>query len=374
MKIAFLLDTFPSPTETFIARDIQALRRHGLDIEVFALKNGVGAQALHVSASPHLALQGAWEKLTAPGLRSRYFKQLGAAWWQQMQKCGAAQEIQHFHAGWASHPAYIAWGVAQKSGLTWSFSGHAHDIFVLGGDLDAKLASARFATVCTKAAQRHLQNLAPAYSKKIIYAPHGIESKTIEFGAWNVPPVPQFLAVGRLVEKKGFGVLLDACAILRSRGFAFNCRIIGDGPLRDPLKQRTQRLDLNDCVQFSGALPQDEVLAAMREASCLVVPAITAADGDRDGLPNVILEAAACGLPLVASRAGAIEEFVDKTTGLLCAPHRAETLAEAIETIFLLPDQTEKRRQNARRRVENSFDLMTNAAVLAGQLRSVLAR
>src|SRR5690349_19755019 len=135
MKIAFLLDTFPSPTETFIARDIEALRRHGLEIEVFALKNGVGAEPLMPSNSSALTLRGAWEKLTAPGVRAGYFKQLGAAWWQQMQNSGVAQEITHFHAGWASHPAYIAWGAAEKSGLTWSFSGHARDIFVMGGDL-----------------------------------------------------------------------------------------------------------------------------------------------------------------------------------------------------------------------------------------------
>jgi glycosyltransferase involved in cell wall biosynthesis len=371
MKIAFLLDTFPSPTETFIARDIQALRRHGLEIEVFALKNGAGARPLMPPASVPLALRGAWEKLISPGLRADYFKQVGAMWWQELNRSGAAQEIQHVHAGWASHPAYIAWGAAQKSGLTWSFSGHAHDVFVSGGDLRGKLASARFASVCTGAAKRHLQSLAPEQSEKIIYAPHGIESQNIEFSDWNFPPIPQLLAVGRLVEKKGFGVLLDACAVLRSRGFAFTCRIIGEGPLREQLKQRTQRLHLGDCVQFSGALTSDEVLAAMRESSCLVVPAITASDGDRDGLPNVILEAAACGLPIVASRAGAIEEFIDESTGLLCAPHRAEALAEAIQAVFSQRDETQQRRLTARVRVEKNFDLMTNAGVLARQLRTV---
>ena len=183
MKIAFLLDTFPSLTETFIARDIEALRRHGLGIEVFALRCGEGAQPLAPSKSAALLARGALEKLTSPGVRAGYFKDLGAAWWQQLQARGTAPDIQHIHAGWASHPAYIAWGAAEKAGLTWSFSGHARDIFVEGGDLQRKMAAAQFAAVCTKAAARHLENIAPERKSKIIYAPHGIEAQRIEFGS-----------------------------------------------------------------------------------------------------------------------------------------------------------------------------------------------
>ena len=242
-----------------------------------------------------------------------------------------------------------------------------------GGDLPGKLAAARFAAVCTKAAARHLETSAPEHRDKILYAPHGIEAQLIEFGVWNVPAVPQILSVGRLVEKKGFGVFLEACAILQSQGFVFTARVIGEGPLRDVLITRRDRLNLHDIVHFSGALPQGEVLATMRAASCLVVPALTASDGDRDGLPNVILEAAACGLPIVATRAGAIEEFVDETTGALCAPGRAEDLAAAVTTIFAERDLTEQRRRVARQRVERDFDLMTTSARLAEVTTSCLA-
>ena len=373
MKIAFLLDTFPSLTETFIARDIEALRRHGLEIEVFALHCGEGAQPLAPSKSAALLARGALEKLTSPGVRAGYFKDLGAAWWQQLQARGGAPRIQHIHAGWASHPAYIAWGAAEKAGLTWSFSGHARDVFVGGGDLQGKLTTARFAAVCTKAAARHLENIAPEHKSKILYAPHGIEAQHIEFGPWNVPAVPQILSVGRLVEKKGFGVLFDACAILQAQGFAFTARIIGDGPLCDALIRRRDRLNLHNVVQFSGAMPQSEVLKVMRGASCLAVPAIIAPDGDRDGLPNVILEAAACGLPIVATRAGAIEEFVDETTGTLCAPGRAEELAASLAAILARRELTEKRRHAARQRVAQDFDLMTNAAHLAKSLQKAIA-
>ena len=368
MKTAFLLDTFPSLTETFIARDIEALRRHGLEIEVFALHDAEGARPLMPPPSATLWARGAFEKLTDSGLRAGYFKALGAAWWQYLTQSGAASEIRHIHAGWASHPAYIAWGAAEKADLTWSFSGHAHDIFVSGGDLESKLNAAQFAAVCTRAAARHLEKIAPSQRDKIIYAPHGIEASKIEFAPWNVPAVPQILAVGRLVEKKGFGVLLDACAILQGQGFEFTAQIIGAGPLFDALKLRSERLNLGHLLRFSGALSPSEVLKAMRQSSCLVVPAVTAADGDRDGLPNVILEAAACGLPLVATRAGAIEEFVDETTGALCKAGRAEELAAAIAALFANRALTETRRCVARKRLEENFDLMANSARLANAL------
>lgn len=374
MKIAFLLDTFPSLTETFIARDIEALRRHGLDIEVFALHPGVGAKPLSPAPSVFLIARGAWGKLTEPGQRSAYFKALGAAWWQDLVASGGSQGFQHIHAGWASHPAYIAWGAAEKANLTWSFSGHAHDIFVGGGDLKGKLAAAQFASVCTRAAANHLKTIAPQYSEKILYAPHGIEASRIEFGDWNVPSFAQLLAVGRLVEKKGFSVFLEACAILQAQNFPFAARIIGEGPLRESLVQRRDRLNLHNSVYFTGAVKPEEVLPIMSKSSCLVVPALIATDGDRDGLPNVILEAAACGLPIVATRTGAIEEFVDKTTGFLCKANRAEDLAAAIVTLFAERDQTEQLRHAARQRVEREFDLMQNAAHLATALQNSTAR
>lgn len=369
MKIAFLLDTFPSLTETFIARDIEALRYHGLEIEIFALNAGQGAQSLISKKSLSLLLQNAWGKIADAQLRAAYFKAVGAAWWTQMQQSGAAREISHLHAGWASHPAYIAWGAAEKSGLTWSFSGHARDIFVEGGDLRGKIRDARFAAVCTKVALHHLENIAPDETYKFFYAPHGIETDKIPFATWNKPSVPKLLAVGRLVEKKGFGVFLDACAILQAQNFAFEARIIGDGPLRESLLTRRNRLNLQNNVQISGALPQREILVAMRQASCLVVPALVAADGDRDGLPNVILEAAATGLPIVATNTGAISEFVDERTGFLCVAGKAEALATTIQKSLENESETNARRVAARERVEASFNARQSILPLAEGLK-----
>lgn len=362
MKIAFLLDTFPSPTETFIARDIEALRRHGLEVEIFALHAGEGARPIEASFSLSRAGRGLWEKIAHVEGREGYFQELGAAWWRELAAFGATQGITHIHAGWASHPASIAWGAAKESDLPWSFSGHARDVFVNGGNLVGKLGAARFAAVCTRAAALHLQGLMSSDAGKIIYAPHGVPVDEMAFSPWQPSGEPRLLSVGRLVEKKGFGSLLDAYAILQAREFAFSACIIGEGPLREELLLRRDRLDLKSRVQFPGAMPPSEIFPTMHASHCLIVPSRHAADGDRDGLPNVILEAAACGLPLVATRAGAIEEFVDETTGILCKAGRAEELADAIEAVFRENEETESRRQAARRRVESDFDSFNNAS------------
>lgn len=368
MKIAFVLDTYPSLSETFIARDTEALRRLGLDIHVFALNAGNGARPItppmRFSA---LWLRGALEKARG-GERSSYFKAMGAQWWRTLGD--EARTFDRIHAGWASHPALIAWGAAEVSGLTWSFSGHARDLFVSGGDLKKKLASAQFAAVCTRAGVKHLREINASCAEKVIYAPHGIEADAIAFPSWQPPEVPLILAVGRMVEKKGFGVLLDALAILRAQNCAFQAQIIGDGPLRDQLAARRDHLGLQDFVRLPGALKQPEVMDLMRAASCLAVPSLIAHDGDRDGLPNVILEAAACGLPIVATRAGAIEEFVDDSTGWLCRPGHAESLATALRAVFADTESVISRRLAARTKVEHDFDALRNAQVLTDAFRT----
>ncbi len=369
MKIAFVLDSFPSLTETFIAREIAALRRHGLDIHVFALHAGTGARPITPPMPfSSLWLRGAWQKVRG-GERANYFKALGAQWWRDLGD--EARTFDHIHAGWASHPALLAWGAAEASGLPWSFSGHARDLFVSGGDLKAKLASARFAAVCTRAGAEHLRQISPACAEKVLCAPHGIEAGTIAFRECTPPDAPLILAVGRMVEKKGFGILLDALAILRAQDFDFQAQILGDGPLREQLMARRDHLGLQSCVRLPGAMTQNEVMDIMRAASCLAVPSLVAQDGDRDGLPNVVLEAAACGLPLVATRAGAIEEFVDEKTGWLCRPGNAESLAESLRALFTDEENTRARCREARKKVERDFDALHNAQVLAEAFRAV---
>ena len=358
MKLAYILDTFPSLTETFIAREIAALRRRGLEIEIFALQAGPGAGSLGPVSWSRRAW-GALERLRGRA-REHYFKAVGTDWWHTNKTHPALRGISHIHAGWASHPAFIAWGAAEAAELPWSFSGHARDLFVAGAALPEKLEAARFASVCTRAGQQFLQQQVPSCAAKVLYAPHGLEIAAYPFHTPDLAAPMRLLSVGRLVEKKGFAVLLDALAILQTQGQPFQATVIGGGPLHDALVRRRDALGLDKHVTFTGAQSEADVRAAMRAANCFVLPAIVASDGDRDGLPNVLLEAAACGLPLVATPVGGIMDLLDETVGYLCEPNNAAQLAATLRRVCADKAATLRLCQQARARVEAQFDVDRN--------------
>jgi glycosyltransferase involved in cell wall biosynthesis len=366
MKIAYLLDTFPSLSETFIAREIEALRRSGYVIEVFALQARQGAYPLEPSNNTTLsrALRNLDRMRSG---REEAFARLGARWWKSVRMQFGFDWI---HAGFASHPADIAWGAARAAGLPWSFSGHARDIFVDTGALARKISAARFVSVCTRVGQEHLQQIAPAHAERILYVPHGLQVADYPFREVFDNPAQdsnaprRLLSVGRLVEKKGFLVLLNALSMLREHEYSVQASILGEGPQRAVVEREIARLDLCDTVQLCGAQSHDEVRRQMQQCHCLVVPSVVARDGDRDGLPNVLLEAAACGVPLVASRVGGVSDFLDEGTGRLAVPGDAAALATLIRQTFEEAQKTRDLCHAARRRVEEKFDIDRNVQLL----------
>jgi len=367
MKIVYILDTYPSLSETFIAREIEALRAQGFEIVIFAVHAGEGA---HPIPAPSRPLRWAKQWFAADEGVS-YHRGLGAALWRDGDTRRLIEGAQHIHAGWASHPAFVAWGLAEAAGLPWSFSGHARDLFVEGVALDAKLGAARFAAVCTRAGQQFLQEIVPEFATRVLHVPHGLPLEAYPFGETQIKadaPI-NILSVGRLVEKKGFEVLLDAVALLHHGGHAVHAGIIGDGPLHARLESHIENNELQNVITLAGAIDGAGVLRAMREANCFVLPCVIARDGDRDGLPNVLLEAAAVGLPIITTNVGGIGEFVDDTTGRICPPHDAAAVAEAVLDVFRRPQETQTRCRAARRRVEEQFDATCNAAVLAQAFR-----
>lgn len=355
MKLAYLLGRYPSTSETFIAREVEELRRQGFEIVLFALNAGARA---------HPIPRSAWDKV------SRRIASDEAAYWQSVGRKLAAhpalEGVQHVHAGWANELAYIAWGLAESRKLPWSFFGHARDLWVEGGDLKAKLAAARFAATCTRAGEKLL--LANGEAAKVLYAPHGLELGRYEWRAWEPREAVELLGVGRLVEKKGWNVLLQILPLLAQAGNV-RLKLIGEGPLLKPLQKQVGLLKIQDRVEFAGALPHDEVIRAILTVDCLVLPSLRAADGDRDGLANVLLEAAALGLPLVTTDAGSASDFVDESTGVLARAGDAGDLLRAISSVFAEPEATVARCVAARRRVETDFDVVKNAAVLGEVFR-----
>ena len=331
MKIAYVFDTFPSPTETFLAREIDALRARGLELEIWALNAGAGAHQIELPPRA-LKLMGAAKFWNATG------EKLAA----QMQP----RRVSHVHGAWANHVADIARAAADKANLPWSFAAHAHDLWVGGGDLKAKLESAKWATVCTRAGEAALKK----WGDNVIYAPHGLPIENYPFVNWNAGSM-KLLGVGRLIPKKGWPDLIAAAQILGAE-----VKIIGDGPLRASLPASA----------LTGALPHQNVIETMRTwANCLVLPSRIDAQGDRDGLANVLIEGAALGLPLVTTTAGGATDLVDDQTGWLCEPGAVAALAATIARVWENEAETRRRCENARRRVEREFDVTRNVEVLA---------
>ena len=367
MKIAYLLHRFPHRTETFIAREIAALRNAGFDIEIFALEAGEGAHALG-------EIGGAWEKVKRKLNPATYFHELGQSW-AQRERENLLRGVQHLHAGWASFPAEIAQSAAQTLKLSWSFSGHARDLWVDGRDWQSKLDSTAFAAICTRAGARFLQQKAPECAAKIHYIPHGIPLQNFAFQPPEItrPDGPlRLMSVGRLVEKKGLSRWLQVLAAWQDADW--QVVIVGEGPQRGALEKQIAQLQLSERVHLVGALEAAQVLAAMHEADALVLPSQIAADGDRDGLPNVLLEAAACGLPIVATNVGGVSDFCDHSIAYLCDDNDV-ALAQSVRELWHDWNYDRvtiiARCDLARERVQELFAIETNVQLLAAQFRAV---
>lgn len=348
MTIAYIFDTFPAPTETFLAREIAALRALGTQIEVFALEAGEGARKIETGAAA-LKLGG----------KARFWRAAGEKLAVELKKSG----ITHVHAAWANHVADIARAAAQSANLSWSFAAHARDLWVEGGDLGAKLASAKFGAACTREGETELKK----HGENVIYAPHGLPLAEFPFQRWEKSPATHVLGVGRLVEKKGWMDLIAAagiCLRTEQRFTTYSFEIIGEGPLRGLLEKQIAALGIGASFTLSGSLPPDETLAAMQESTLFVLPSRRAPDGDRDGLPNVLLEAGALGLPLVTSDNQGAREFADETTALIFPASDASALAGAISRIRASADATIERALAARSRVERDFDVERNVETL----------
>ncbi len=359
MKIAYVLAQYPSQTETFIAREIAALRRCGFEIEVWALKAGEGARTIPVMSGMRLVGR-------VRGRDQRYWQSVGQNWVRRER--AALAGVEHIHAGWASFPADIVMGAVKELGVPWSFFGHARDLWVEGRGVEEKLRSAKFAASCTRPGEEWLLNAMPEARQMVIYAPHGLELLQHQFYGDRLLHDPvKILAVGRLVEKKGFDVLMQALGLLRNDGRRYSTTIIGEGPLRDDLQ--AQVLPGVE-VQWTGQASSEQVYQAMRDADLLVMPSREARDGDRDGLPNVLLEAAASGLPIVSTPTGAITDFLDESCARLCIAGNAMLLADAITATVENYSESLQRSRVARSRVAQNFDIEENIEILAQAFRA----
>lgn len=401
-----MLGQFPSLSETFILNEMVRLERRGIRILPCALV-GPGDEPIHEQAEPFRkrvvyrpppgsaisaydwsAACANWPKggpsatlfsighaIRNPSAARELFPSLAAAC--HFARAVREAKVQHLHAQFGSMPATVGLLLAEITGLPLSLSLHARDIFTDESILlSTKLTEAEFATVCTQHGRDRLIRTQPAATHARIHlVRHGIEIAEFTPPARRPAREAIVAAVGRLVEKKGHEVLLRAVAELRRARGRFRVAIAGEGPLRGELESLAARLGVGPLVTFCGALTHNEVKELLAVAAMLVVPSVIASDGDRDGLPNVTLEAAAMGVPIVASDLSAIPEFVTHLeTGLLVAPGESRELARAMREVLDDPASAEARAARARRRVVADFDITRNVAALEALFRETSDR
>jgi glycosyltransferase involved in cell wall biosynthesis len=389
--IGYLLKRFPRLSETFILHEMLALERRGVDLHVYSLLDPeeplvhadvarlqtkveylpAGARGafriLYAHACVFLRAPGRYLRALANALargRRTALKHFVRAGWLADRLVRA--RVGHLHAHFAHGPTSVAHFAAMMTSLPFSFTAHAKDIYTSPPELlAAKMRAARFVVTCTDYNARHLSGLAESEARRIHRIYHGIDLRKFRpDGADDAADAraATLLAVGRLVPKKGLEFLVDAVGLLRAEGRKIKLRIVGSGPERADLEKRISGAGLTGAVELLGARPHEELPRLYREATACVLPCIITDDGDRDGIPNVLVEAMRMGVPVISTAISGIPELVrDGETGLLVPPRDAAALARAIARV--LDDAGLRRRliANAAARVSTEFDVDRNA-------------
>ncbi len=357
-RVLYVLSRFPCYDEAFLLREIHAVAAR-LDTWVFSLRRSadpvvheearvLAARTLRVAylASPQILRALLWLA------RHRPRRTLGALWRvlalhrrspQFLLKtlvlapkaCWLAvwaieNGVTHLHGGWATHPTSVALFVSEVAGVPFSFSAHAHDIYLDTTGLATKLRKAAFVSTCTAGNAEHLRDIAPQCPPgRVAVVRHGIRLE--RFAASGGGPPLRILSVGTLHGHKGFAYLVDAVALLARDDVAFTCTIVGGGPLAADLHRRVRAAGLEGRVSLTGPLPQEAVIPEYGRASVFV---LMAQPEWHWGVPNVIVEALAAGNAVVTTRFGSVEELVrDGETGILVPPRDPQALALALRRL-----------------------------------------
>ena len=277
------------------------------------------------------------------------------------------KKIDHLHAHFAHDPTLIAYLMHGITGISFSFTAHARDLYQVHEKvLTDRIRQARAVITCCAANLQYLNRIAPSQQSKFSLVYHGVNLQDFQpvpnRDASSVPEKPIVLSVGRLVEKKGFQDLLQALLIVKETGEPFHCTIYGDGPLWEQLKEWIEEHGMAGEVSLMGDCTQQELISIYQKATLFVLTPVQTDDGDRDGIPNVLVEAMAVGLPVITTAVAGIPELVDNDqNGLLYQPHDVEGISSGI--IELLRN-AEKRRQfgdAGSKKVREQFDI-TQAA------------
>ena len=364
-KIAYIIKCFPRLSETFILHEVLELEQQGMPLHIFSLLPATGKinhAAEDVRSRITYVPQMVWWRvptffsvITRRFLKNPWvllsvclmtmvrlhhhamFKKILQAIYiaEQLEREG----ITHLHAHYANVPTTVAVIIHELTGIPYSFTAHAKDIYLSKPQsLVYHIRHARFVVTCTEYNRQHLESLSQIPLLTPIYRIyHGLDLHAFP----SVKPksvsteLPLILCVARLVEKKGLPYLLEACYLLKQQGYTFRCRIIGEGPQRALLEQRIKELALSECVELCGARTHENVIETYQEATVKVLPCIVGDDGDRDGIPNVLVEALYMGVPTISTPISGIPELITtEVNGLLVESRNGVALATAIARLL----------------------------------------
>jgi colanic acid/amylovoran biosynthesis glycosyltransferase len=388
-RISYVIGTYPSLTTTFIDREISGLMERGVDVAIVSIRRPQGELSpdqQRLQSSVRYLLPPRWTRLllacllplaTRPIATLRLLASLVSRPHPEASRRRTILHVLtglyaadvladrrgvHLHAHFVDRAATVAMVAAQQLGTTYSVTAHANDIYVRPVLLREKLGKAAFAVTCTEFNLRHLrQELGAEATARLRRIYHGLDLDALRPGSTERDPKPQLLSVGQLKPKKGLHDLIDAVGALAADWPDLQCEIVGEGPLRGELQRRVKDLGLEGRIRLTGALPHHEVVARYARGPIFVLPCVVAADGDRDGIPNVILEAMAMELPVISTSISGIPEVVHPgDTGLLVPPGDVPALAAAIDGALRDPELRRRLGVNARAFVTDNFDQRQN--------------
>lgn len=385
-KTAYVLLWFPKASETFIFREVMNLRKMGLPLEVFTLYGELtrGMSDEMRSASRDVERLGIpYLKRLVPdflywwkrdrGLVSSLLKSFALRRWSGLEKTGEniwaimaafrlarrfeEKGIEHIHAPWASGPATAAWISSRLTGIPFSFTARAWDIYPPDAVLKDKIRDATFIRSETATNIPYLGGLVGGDTSKMYLTYNGVPLKAHQEASVPMEPPFRLLALGRFVGKKGYDYLLQACRMLTESGLEFQLTLAGDGPRSMQLKHLAKKLGISDRVSFPGFIRYDAVSDLFLSSDLFLMPSVVHSSGDRDGIPTVIMEALMHRLPVIATDVSGIAEVIeDGKTGLLIPEKDPSAIATAVRRMTQDREFAVTTAEQGREKVRKQFD------------------
>ena len=384
IKVLYVVSLFPCWSETFIVRELHALRQADLDFEIASLKR-------HHEPLVHPFAEALWDRVIYPSsiamilwnalsmiarrpIRNlSWLGHLTAGLWRHpshllksymtmMLALDFARRLapnppSRLHAHWATYPSTAAMVIADNLDIPFGFTCHAHDIFLQDHLLKLKIKRADLPITISDFNIAFLEKRLGRLPQqpKIVHCGVDVDEFAYRRGERRANAI---VTVGRLDEIKGFDYLIRACAKLREKGIQVSLDVIGEGEQRPDLEQLIIELNLGEQVRLLGVMSQDEVRARIQSAEVFALPSIPDKLGNMDGIPVALMEAMALGTPVISTRVSGIPELIDhRETGWMCEPKDVDGLAHGLEALFKDAELCDRLAAAARRRIEEDFDL-----------------